>query len=455
MANNNAIVVQNGADDDDRLARKWASNPKANIMNQTGIPNRSGKVFLLSLSDEASGYILDGDPLSSVFTGDDAGGVNNPNNGNLIVAQHARRLLRAGVMIRSCFLRNSEMYRMLGTDDFEGSGYLMWRYLNGEGVIYIEPQQGEIRADDILFKAISYDNLPSNQKNIEAIQNLAAQLQNSNKTADTVFVKTEDQMVEQLIFALPKQLKAEGCHIYDNVAYATSLGLNVGPLILSHMPSFNGGVNPLFGQPLHNPLFNVDPRGGRLSFNKLLVYFDSKFRTAVKVGTIHLNSLNSLPDVNLLRSAPESETGTNDVPGHMSIEDAWLTGYNLQDNYAYYMDRPLKTCKNCGGIGHFAESKDRKDWICPTPKSSVPWDVLTNIRYPMGVTAWRFPSGKGKGKGKGGRGFGKGKGGGRGGKGGGRGGQPGPSGAYMAIDDSSESMEDTNMEDDTEWNDDE
>ena len=64
------------------------------------------------------------------------------------------------------------------------------------------------------------------------------------------------------------------------------------------------------------------------------------------------------------------------------------------------------------GIGHFAESKDKKEWLCPTPKGSVPWEILSNIKFPTGVNAWRFGkgNGKGKGKGKGGRGGGRGRG---------------------------------------------
>ena len=70
----------------------------------------------------------------------------------------------------------------------------------------------------------------------------------------------------------------------------------------------------------------------------------------------------------------------------------------------------LRTCRNCGCIGHFAERDGVL--VCPTPKASVPQSLLRNIRYPFGVTPWRFGNGKGagKGKGKGGKGGGRGRG---------------------------------------------
>ena len=73
----------------------------------------------------------------------------------------------------------------------------------------------------------------------------------------------------------------------------------------------------------------------------------------------------------------------------------------------------MRTCRNCGGIGHFAE----KDGVlvCATERGSVPVDLLRRIKYPFGVRAWRF--GRGKGKGGKGKGIGKGKGNAPGGRG--------------------------------------
>ena len=166
------------------------------------------------------------------------------------------------------------------------------------------------------------------------------------------------------------------------------------------------------------------------------IYLHKQFTMKVRAGVIRLkgtpqSSINATEvaaaDSNSVATdQPSSSTAIVTPPSPNGSDFEWVSLNMLGDyqsfcDYSLYvLQRPannLRTCRNCGGVNHFSH----KDGVlvCTTPEGSVPASLLKNIRYPLGVTPWRFGSGKGKGKGAKG---GKGRYGGRGNGGRGRGG---------------------------------
>ena len=410
----------------------------------TGVPSRDGRLFLSTIKMFLSQIYLYEIPYSDTVDGNDPGGIHNPANGapNANVrAQHVKRDKRAGQLLIGLFPPTSGMASRLRTNAFDNSGYRIWQYLNGPNVLYIPPSPAEIRNGTDEWNNITFDKLHTKDKNALAISKLRELIENYNDLDDDEMRKTESQKCEQLAIGVHYSCKEEALKIFKNLNYAATCNVLHLDFYQPHEPEFDHGVNPAPNAANHDPAFNANPQAGALCFTKFSDYIEEMFKTKIDNGIIRLKAS---PEANLIDPLPASPTGqnaysitddSNEIPDYLSMNDSTALGYGLQESIAFFSSatggRPLRTCKNCGGIGHYEWNRERTERICPTPEGAVAWDVLSNIRYPVGVLAWNYSAkgGKGKGRGKGGR---KGGRGGRGASPGGRG--RGSNSAYEVQD---------------------
>ena len=451
----NASQVQQDAYNQMEQSRKDfndAANAKE-LAGHNGIASREGRKYLSAVKNCMASIILFEWSCESTLLGIDPGGDNYIGTvTTLAQTQHEKRNARCAGFLISLFTVGSGMQTKLKSAAFSGSGRKIWIFLNGKNVLYIEPTPVEVRAAEKLFKEICYDKLPNRSKDRNAILTLASKLDNSNPYEDDELKKTEAQLCEQLALGAPSQLRTEALKCVNNKKYASANDLLYNVMYQDFEPEFNHGANPAPGANGHIANFNVNPLGDTLSFNQLTLHLSNEFQTMVESGVIRLNAN---PEVMIVQSPPGASVALAasihdaDIPDYLSHNDSMMSGFNLSESFAYYSgftgDKPFVTCRNCMGIGHFAESKDRKEWLCPTPKGSVPWEILSNVRFPIGVSAWRFGKSKGgKGAGKS-KGFSKGKG--RGGRGRGRG--YGSAYEIESVDNMAEDVVDLQIEDDT------
>ena len=410
MAQNRAIIHEHENKEDDTIVAKvQSSSTMKQLSNNAGIPSRNGRNVLNAVTNYLSNLYMSENSLSKTIQRETSLTTEALRTADL------KRDLRAGVIIISIFVPGCEMHRRLSEDVFESKGSLMWIYLNGKDVFHLCPSQDEVRANKNAFERITYDTMPDKKKHdVDAILHLRSLIEGNNQYDDPEFVKTNGQKNVQLALGCPRQVRAEAYKIIESSSYATSLNLNFSGFYDVFEPEFNHGVNPAADAANHDPNFNEHPNAGELSFSKFSLHIHKEFKNKVESKEIHLNVRS---EVNIVQSPPPSPVallaGTDAVgpveSEYVSWNDSVNMGYSLSENVAYLSGStsPFRTCRNCMGIGHFAESKDKKEWLCPTPKGSIPWEILSNIKFPTGVNVWRFGKGFGKGKGKG-------KGGGRG-----------------------------------------
>ena len=125
------------------------------------------------------------------------------------------------------------------------------------------------------------------------------------------------------------------------------------------------------------------PNAGNRSLALTALHLDTEFKAKLDAGLFRLKGT---PVINLAsESRDEQDAGSDTLDRkttesnifYASWEEAILANVTLTDfamiNFGREVGR-LRTCKNCGGVNHFAY----KDGvlICPTPERSVPENLL-------------------------------------------------------------------------------
>jgi hypothetical protein len=379
------------------------------------VADEDGKLKLREGETFLNGISRGGATLCANVNGTDpgAGGGGNPT----IQAQHVDRNEGSRIALLSMIPPGSGLYTICSGADFT-TGKHIWDYLNGPNVVYIQPPDDV--ADDHKQKVRSYTylDMPVEKQNENLCLNFAAFLKAHNPKLHTNFTIPESELIATYCYGLHPEAKIEANNMRSNLALAGT----------------NGCCYPA-NYPAHHPLSGTaHPNANALSLDLLSVYVHKIFANKLRAGLFRLKGKPVSGGLNAVALAPEQidTDGVNDARAravddsnaHMNFTNESMfymslntVGESTFHDYALnVLNREvtrMRTCRNCGGVNHFSHRDGVL--ICPTPDGSVPQSLLRNIRYPFGVTPWRFGNGKGKGKGKGK--------GGRGGRGhGGRGG---------------------------------
>jgi hypothetical protein len=343
----------------------------------------------------------------------------DPRVGNAtITAQYTDRCISARIVLLSMIKRGSQLSNFCGSASFT-DGETIWTYLNGPMVVYLRPDDDVAQEHIREVTSWTYLDMPVAQQDGNLCLNFAAKLTNHNPLLHPNYDINHGSLLRTYIHGLHPEAKLLAIQMKDNLTLAAQ----------------NGCCFPT-NYPAHHPLNGAHPNAGQLSMQLLKIYLHKQFTMKVRAGVIRLkgtpqSSINATEvtaaDSNSVATdQPSSSTAIVTPPSPNGSDFEWVSLNMLGDyqsfcDYSLYvLQRPannLRTCRNCGGVNHFSH----KDGVlvCTTPEGSVPASLLKNIRYPLGVTPWRFGSGKGKGKGAKG---GKGRYGGRGNGGRGRGG---------------------------------
>ena len=343
----------------------------------------------------------------------------DPRVGNAtITAQYTDRCVSARIVLLSMIKRGSQLSNFCGSASFT-DGETIWTYLNGPMVVYLRPDDDVAQEHIREVTSWTYLDMPVAQQDGNLCLNFAAKLTNHNPLLHPNYDINHGSLLRTYIHGLHPEAKLLAIQMKDNLTLAAQ----------------NGCCFPT-NYPAHHPLNGAHPNAGQLSMQLLKIYLHKQFTMKVRAGVIRLkgtpqSSINATEvaaaDSNSVATdQPSSSTAIVTPPSPNGSDFEWVSLNMLGDyqsfcDYSLYvLQRPannLRTCRNCGGVNHFSH----KDGVlvCTTPEGSVPASLLKNIRYPLGVTPWRFGSGKGKGKGAKG---GKGRYGGRGNGGRGRGG---------------------------------
>ena len=326
------------------------------------------------------------------ITQDDPGNPNGPNPGNAVQqGQHRDRDSQAKIIINSFVNASSMLYTIINNAPFVNS-FQMRAYISGPGVTYLPPTALETEEFDTRFRNLTYESVAKEKKTKDWIFSFGALVKSFNQYKHPAWNKTEAENIDQLVRGIHPSLKIIARKMIANNAFATQEGVMHPAVIAAHMP--NGG--------------QAHPQAGQRSFDLIVRWLDGEFKA--RIGTEVKLPLFRVPEVNMIHQPSASDGGAGTLH----------TYYSWGEDAAYLISsgigrRPFLSCKSCGGVNH-KEGEYREDGTyerkCPTPENSVPPELLQKIRYPFGVTAWRFGAGKG-GKGKG-KGIGKGRGGARG-----------------------------------------
>ena len=370
---------------------KWANAPLFG-----DIPTSDGKIRLEKALQWLSSIQRGGSNLGMNVKRQDpgVGGVGNAT----VQAQHADRNSTSREAVLSLIESSSNLYTTCSNAIFV-SGADIWDYLDSADIVYLRIADDEAQEHIRKIQLLTIKDLPVDQQNdINQCLHFKAKIQAYNPMKHPNMNITNGQKITIFCNGLHPDAKIEALKMKNNLAQAAANGCC--------FPAVHAAGHPQAGA--------VHPQAGQLSLDKLALYVNKDFTMKVRAG------LKGPPGAQL--AVTDESLNMADVASDLPVEqDAFLfaSWTDLQreqySDFASYSINILgressrfRTCRNCGGIEHFAE----KDGVavCPTPKGAVPIDMLRRIRYPFGVNAWRFGRGKGKG-------IGKGKGSGKGGRG--------------------------------------
>ena len=303
--------------------------------------------------------------------------------------------------IISCCVPGSNIYNLLSTDvNFIGLGAVCLDYVRG--VIYIAPSADDARKHIRDVNTWTWEKLPASSKRSDLHMEWLKFLNNHNPKLHPSFAIPPQDIYDIFVEGVHPSVRARAMEIRDTAAIATMHGC-------MH-PAVYPAYHPLGGQ--------AHPNAGTRSLDLTMLDIHKQFVFKVQAGEVRLlnsaiaavavlDSSEQAPP-SPLPSPPASDTSEQFV--YITWHDSTHAGYNQLDAFAYAMtgrqSGQLRTCKNCGGVGHFAYKEGI--FVCPTEEGMVPSTLLSNIKYPIDVNPWRFGKGKGKGNGKGAKGKGKG-----------------------------------------------
>jgi len=291
----------------------------------------------------------------------------------------------------------SQLFQKCSSVQFP-DGESIWNYIHGPLITYLPPTEKE--SDDHLdrIKKMSWQDLPSNKQDRNMHLHFGSFVQGHNPELHPSFNVSIAELTKIFVNGSHPKVKADLIGIKNSAAEQIRLGLQFPALIAAHEPGAG----------------NAHPQAGTLDISKLIIYADDKFKTKLDANEFNLKGN---PQIMSVSEDTQDNLTPNDIVQGKYVYIAWedmdnsnskeLAAFthqpNLHDLAQIMFSRDsgkLRTCKNCGGVGHMAWNSEKGD-ICPTLKSSVPEALLRKIRYPIDVNPWRFGSGKGSGKGKG------------------------------------------------------
>ena len=380
------------------------------------IPTADGNIRLLKMEQALAEQKVHGATGLANCRGVDpgAGGVGNA----MQVQQHTDRCEATRLLILSMIDPGSRMFLLMNDPVTFQTGRHLFDYLHGPMVVYIAPQRDEVVAHKKMVSSLTWEDLPSTQKNPELVMNFKKFITSQNPNRHPAFDYNEAEYIDIFVDGVHAQAKVEATKLRNNLPYAVQQDC----------------VHPA-NYPAHHPLNgNAHPRAGQLSLDAMAIYCSIDFSAKLRSGLFHLNTR---PEqvINMVdgehKIAPHGSPASREILDgdestiFLSWDDVNKQGFETISQYLYYVNKSrtptpklFPTCKNCGGLFHF-EYEDGKR-VCPTPKDAVPAALLSQIKYPFGVKPWKFNIGTGRGglvpRGyfKGGKGRGRGGGRGRG-----------------------------------------
>ena len=389
------------------------------------IPTEDGMVKLKDLENGLRSSVRHQHDLGKAIIDQAApGGINHPGGaGNAAVqAEHTSRNMAGYHFIRSSLDPNSDIYRTFSALPFLNDGIACWTYLNGPSIVYLAPDAAAANAHKKKVLTFTYQDLPSHKRDKSQVLHFKQLVYNHNPKLHPNFIIPAADLLHTYVYGLHPEARVDAIRIYNSPALQVQHNCVFPALIPAYMP--NAGA--------------VHPNAGTLSVDLFSKYLHREFNIKLDAEVFRLKGP---PAINLASDSPgTSQDALADASPDMpntdvaSVRnDAFANLSHSSDKFVYFswsdVDRSkftnhtdyvyavfardastLKTCKNCGGVNHLAY-KDGK-LVCPTSPGSVPIDILKQIKYPVGVSPWRFgPGGKGKGKGRGRGGDGRGRGG--------------------------------------------
>jgi hypothetical protein len=380
---------------------KWANQPLfGDVPTEDGMLRiERGLQWLSSLSRGGSNL---GANVERTDPG--AGGGGNAT----VQQQHADRNQAARQAVLSLIEPTSDLYRECSNAPFT-DGADIWAYLPTR--VYLRIQDDEAQSKIREAQQWTVRDLPVDKQDEMQCLHFKAKILAYNPMRHPNMNITHQQKLTIFCNGLHPEAKIIALQMKNNLAQAQA----------------NGCCFPAV-YPVGHPQAGVaHPQANQLSLDALAMHVHRDFTTKLRAGIFRLkgqpgaaqlmtdNDGDDGPVTDLGGMASALPVPGQDAYVYASLHDAAVANYSEIVSYAInILQRPsatLRTCKNCGGVNHFSHRDGVL--ICPTAENSVPVDLLRRIRYPFGITPWRF-GGRGKGKGKG---IGKGKGGGKGGRG--------------------------------------
>ena len=376
---------------------KWASKPLFG-----DVPTHDGNVRLEQALSWLHSISRGGSSIGAnvLRTDPGAGGGGNAT----VQAQHTDRCQCSREACLSLIEPQSQLYATCNTAIFAG-GAEIWDWLTSPNIVYLriadDVAQEEIRKVQLL----TVKDLPVDKQDEMQVLHFKALIQGYNPMKHPNMNITNQMKITIFCNGLHPEAKIIALNMKNDLVAAAAAGCC--------FPANHPAGHPQAGI--------AHPQAGQLSLDALAMYTHRSFSMKVRAGLVRLNvrpgaaQLATSNDDGQLAAtdvASELPVPSQDAYAYASWDDLRDHNYDNFHEYAMYVlnreASQLRTCRNCGGVGHFAE----KDGVlvCATERGSVPVDLLRRIKYPFGVRAWRFGSGKGKGRGKG-KGIGKGKGG--------------------------------------------